>query len=160
MQPNLERMLALVDEVFATRNDTTQLQVNEEVIARLGRMHPSTLAERADTEGPYAWILLIPTTIDLMNRFLKCEITEQHLYELTPDHGPYEALYMCSALVLPEYRRKGLALQVTAQAIGSIMKDHPIKALFTWAFSKAGEKATEKIALIAHLPLYKLVRQD
>jgi predicted GNAT family acetyltransferase len=90
-----------------------------------------------------------------MNRFLDNKISEKELYELTPLNISYEALYLCSAMVLPEYRRKGIAEKLTFKAIESIRKDHPIKELFVWAFSKEGEALSEKIAALTGLPLRK-----
>lgn len=143
----------MADEVFASRTDPDQLNVNEEVISHLHQMHPATVSEFDDGNGPAAWILGFPTTTDLMNRFLDNKISEKELYELTPLNIPYEALYLCSAMVLPEYRRKGIVEKLTLKAIESIRKDQPIKALFVWAFSKEGEALAEKIAARTGLPL-------
>src|SRR5271157_1085844 len=100
---NLERMIQLADEIFAAKNDPDQLQVNPEVMERLHKIHPSTVSEYDDGNGPVAWVLLIPTTLYLMNRFLETEISEKELFNLTPLDTKYEALYLCSALVLEEH---------------------------------------------------------
>jgi GNAT superfamily N-acetyltransferase len=118
-------------------------------------MHPATLTERADQNGPIAWILLIPTTHELMQRFLSKEITEQQLFDLTPTTGLYTALYLCSALVLPEFRGKGIARQLTCDAIRSIKKDHPLEHLFFWAFSEEGDRLASVAANELQLPLHK-----
>lgn len=152
---NFERMIQLAEDVFATRNDPDQLDVNQDVIEHLHRMHPSTLSEHDDGNGPVAWVLLIPTTLDLMNHFLENEISEKVLFDLTPLDTKYEALYLCSAMVLDEFRRKGIAKQLTMDAIENIRKDHPIKALFVWAFSKEGELGSETVAHETGLPLFK-----
>jgi len=70
----------------------------------------------------------------------------------------YEAIYLCSALVLDEYRRKGITKQLALDAIEHIRKDHPLKAAFVWAFSPEGDLAAETIARLAKLPLYKRVK--
>ena len=67
----------------------------------------------------------------------------------------YEAIYLCSALLLEEFRGKGIAQGLAIKAIESIKKDHSIKALFCWAFSKEGEKLAEKVSGLIVLPLYK-----
>jgi ribosomal protein S18 acetylase RimI-like enzyme len=154
---NLERMIQLADEVFAVKNDPSQLSVDEEVMERLQKMHPSTVSEFVDGDGPVAWTLLIPTTNDLMNRFLESKITERELFELTPLDIKYEALYLCSALVLEEYRRKGIAKRLTLAAIENIRKDHPLKSLFVWPFSNEGDLGAEKIAALVALPLKKRI---
>lgn len=67
----------------------------------------------------------------------------------------YDSIYLCSALVLEEYRRKGIIRQMALKAIEEIQKDHPVKSLFIWAFTKEGEMAAEKIAQLTSLPLYR-----
>jgi GNAT superfamily N-acetyltransferase len=150
---NLQRMIKLAENVFATKSDPDQLDVDEGVIKRLQRIHPSTVMEKDDGNGPVAWVLVIPTTTDLMNQFLDNQISEKELFDLTPTHVSYEALYLCSALVLEEYRRKGIAKFLALQAIENIRMDHPIKTLFVWAFTDEGSLAAEAIANSASLPL-------
>ncbi|WP_348811867.1 GNAT family N-acetyltransferase [Flavobacterium maritimum] len=152
---NLERMIQLAEEVFSVKNDPNQLDVNPAVLERLKQIHPATLSEYDDGNGPVAWILLIPTTLELMNRFIENKISEKELFDLTPLNTKYEALYLCSALVLQEYRRKGIAKRLTMEAIDNIRKDHPIKALFVWTFSKEGDLGAAEIARLTSLPLYK-----
>jgi ribosomal protein S18 acetylase RimI-like enzyme len=155
---NFERMLQLADEVFAVKNDPDQLDVNEEVLDRLRRIHPATVSEYDDGNGPVAWILLFPTTLDLMQQFLDATISEKELFEKTPLDIKYDALYLCSALVLEEYRRKRIANRLTLKAIESIRKEHPLKALFVWTFSKEGDLGAEALARYTSLPLYKRIK--
>jgi GNAT superfamily N-acetyltransferase len=154
---NFERMIQLAEVVFDNKNDPNQLDVDPDVIKRLQIIHPASVSEFDDGNGPAAWILLIPTTTDLMNRFLENKISEKELFDLTPLNTKYEALYLCSALVLEEYRRKGIAKQLTLKAIENIRKDHPLKALFVWAFSKEGDNGSETISRLTQLPLYKRI---
>ena len=44
-----------------------------------------------------------------MREFLAGRISERKLLEMTGPGGTYDALYLCSALVLPEFRKQGLA---------------------------------------------------
>ncbi len=150
-------MIELVTETFDTRNDPEQLDVNEEVIEQLARLHPATLSEHVEGDGPVVWILIIPTTTEFMNRFLNYEISEGDILKLTPLHSTYDTVYLCSASTLAEFRRKGLAKKMTIDAINEIKKDHPIKALFVWHFSKEGEILAEKIAEELSLPLLKRI---
>ncbi len=152
---NYDRMIRLAEEVFAVKSDPSQLDVNLDIIERLKRMHSATISEHVDENGPVAWVLLIPTTLELMNLFLEKKISEKELYNLTPLNIKYEALYLCSALVLEEYRRKGITKRLVLAAIENIRKDHPLKSLFVWTFSKEGELASESIARLSGLPLQK-----
>lgn len=156
---NFERLIQLADEVFAVKSDPSQLDVNQEVLERLKKMHPATISEYNEGNGPVAWILLIPTTLDLMNRFLENEISEKELFDLTPMNTAYEAIYLCSALVLEEYRRKGITKQLALTAIENIRKKHPLKAAFVWAFSPEGDWTAETIARLAGLPLHKRMKR-
>jgi hypothetical protein len=152
---NYERMIQLSYEVFSSRTDAHQLNVNENVMEHLELIHPDTISEYDDGNGPVCWILCIPTTLDLMNKFINKEISERELYELTPLNTKYEAIYLCSALLLEEFRGKGIAQRLGVGAIENIKIDHPIKALFFWSFSKEGEKLAEKVSSLIGLPLYK-----
>jgi hypothetical protein len=152
---NFERMIQLSDEVFSSRTDPDQLNINEDVMEHLQRIHPDTISEYDDGNGPICWILCIPTTLRLMNQFINKEISERELYELTPLNTNYEAIYLCSALLLEEFRGKGIAQRLGIKAIENIKIDHSIKALFTWSFSIEGEKLAEKASGLIGLPLYK-----
>jgi hypothetical protein len=155
MTDKLERMLQLVGEFFDVKNDPEQLSVTEEVMEKLNKIHSSCMSEYNEGDGPVVWILLIPTTEAIMKRFLSKEISETQLLEETPLNAEYDAIYLCSASVLPEYRRKGLAKKVGYEAITNIMKDHKIKALFYWSFSPEGQALAEKASKELNLPLYK-----
>jgi hypothetical protein len=152
---NFERMIQLSDQVFSSRTDPDQLNVNEDVMEHLQLIHPSTISEYDNGKGPVCWVLCIPTTLDLMNRFMDQKISERELYELTPLHTKYEAIYLCSALLLEEFRGKGIATGLAVEAVETIRADHDIKALFMWAFSKEGEKLAQKLSGLMNLPLYK-----
>lgn len=152
---NYERLIKLADEVFAVKSDPSQLDVDQDVLMRLKKIHPATISEYNEGNGPCAWVLLIPTTLGLMNRFLANEISEKELYELTPLKAKYDTIYLCSALVLDEYRRKGITKQLALKAIEKMRKKHPLKTAFVWAFSPEGDKAAEMITRLSGLPLYK-----
>lgn len=157
MTENYRRLMQLADEVFNVKNDPDQLDVNQDVIAKLRKIHPATVSEYDEGNGPVAWLLVIPTIDDLMNRFLENKITERELFELTPLDTEYDALYLCSALVLEEYRRKGITKNLSLDAIKGIQNDHPIQSLFIWPFSKEGFKTAEAIARLTSLVLYRKI---
>jgi predicted GNAT family acetyltransferase len=152
---NYERLIQLSDEVFSSRTDPDQLNVNENVMEHLQLIHPDTLSEFDDGNGPVCWLLCIPTTLGLMTKFINKTISERELYELTPLNAQYEAIYLCSALLLEEFRGKGIAQNLASKAIENIRIDHPIEALFFWSFSKEGQRLAEKVSQLIGLPLYK-----
>ena len=77
-------MIQLAEDVFDARSDANQLSVDEEMIERLERIYPSNLSGFNDGKGPVVWILVIPTTTDIMNKFINKSITEQELLDLIP----------------------------------------------------------------------------
>jgi len=154
-EENLERMIKLAEEFFDVKNDPEQISVNEGVMEQLERLHPSTMNQRRDAKGPFAWVLVIPTTRKLMEEFVAGRLSEKELLARTPQGGSFEAVYLCSALVLPEHRGKGLATGMLVESIRAISKDHPIAALCSWAFSKEGDALSEKVARLTALPLFK-----
>lgn len=154
-ESNYERMIRLAESVFDTKADPDQLDVDEQVIERLLRIHTAAVSEYDDGNGPVVWILVWPTTSVLMQLFLKKEITEKELFYTTPIEADFDAIYLCSAMVLEEFRGKGIARKMTLEAVESIRKDHAVKSLFVWTFSKEGDGLAERIAQLTGLPLFK-----
>ncbi len=155
MSENLERMIRLADEFFQVKNDPSQIAVDSEVLERLRLIDPDSRAEMSNEKGPIAWILLIPTTREIMEKFISALISERELLDQTLPGITYDAVYLCSALVLPEYRRKGLAKTLAVEALRSIRTRHPVKCLFVWSFSREGDNLAEAIADACSLPLYR-----
>jgi GNAT superfamily N-acetyltransferase len=154
-QNNLERMIQLAGEFFQAHNDPDQISVDEEIMRRLKELHPATITQEEDENGPIAWILIIPTTDHIMKDFIAKAINENELLKLTSKNSAFTALYLCSALVLPECRGKGIARRLTVSAIKSIQLQHPIKSLFYWSFSPEGEHLALSVAKETGLPILK-----
>lgn len=152
MQKNLERMIRLADEFFDYKNDPEQIVVDELVMDKLHALDPASLTQEANEDGPIAWILVIPTTEAVMREFIEGRIGERQLLEKTLPGESYDAVYLCSALVLPEYRKKGVATRLTLRAIKEIMSRHSIRWLFYWAFSDEGKRLAESVGKGVGLP--------
>jgi hypothetical protein len=153
-QKNLQRMIRLAAEFFDAKNDPAQISIDDESMRKLRQIHPASLSEETDRDGPIAWVLVIPTTRELMEQFIAKTISERELLDRTSLHGPYDALYLCSALVLPEHRGMGFAKRQTMKAITAIRKEHPITSLFCWAFSVEGQNLAASVARESGLPLH------
>ncbi|HOV99240.1 MAG TPA: GNAT family N-acetyltransferase [Bacteroidota bacterium] len=152
---NEERLRQLAEDFFDVKNDPQQLQVNDEVLQKLRQIHPLCICEEHTNDGPIAWTLVMPTTHTLMTQFLNKEISENELFQLNPFPYPYDALYLCSALVLPEYQRQGIAKRMLINSVSGIRKDYPIQSLFLWPFSEGGDKLAESVARTCGLPLFR-----
>jgi hypothetical protein len=146
VKSNFERMLALIDETFATRNDPGQIQVSRTQMKKLQAIHPATLSEMSNENGPLIWVLLIPTVKNIMQEFLQNKISEAQLLKKTKPGQKYDCIYLCSATSLPEARAKGQTKALCVKAIQDICKDHPVDTLFAWPFTKEGGSLADKIA--------------
>lgn len=155
MPTNLERMIALAEDVFDVRNDPSQLAITPEVMDLLRRLHHATLREESTPDGPIAWMIVIPTSRDTMRRFLAGELDEPELLDCAVREVSCEAVYLCSALVLPEYRKKGIARRMVLDSIAEIGRDHRIRDLYVWPFSKEGDLLAVSISRACGLPLSK-----
>ena len=71
---------------------------------------------------------------------------------MTPIGASYDAIYLCSALVLEEFRRKGIAKQLALKAIEDIRKDYPVKALFVWTFTRKDISLLNLLPGLLHCP--------
>lgn len=147
--------MQLADDVFSYRTDPDQINVTDKERKKLEQIHPSTLSEYNEGDGPIAWILAIPTTAEVMNRFVNNTISERELLEQTNPGDKYTAIYLCSALVLEECRHKGIAKKLSLDAIAAMNKENTIQALYVWPFTDGGDKLSEAIAREAGLPLLK-----
>ncbi len=153
MQPNLIRLLELVDAVFETRNDPSQIGFSDEDMAKMGELHEACLQEASNTDGPIAWVSVIPTSNELMTLFVNEKITERELFDLTTVQTPQEAVYLCSAIVLPEFRHSGVAFNLSVSAIRAMQMDNNITHVFVWPFTNEGESLASKIAHACGIPL-------
>lgn len=153
MQNNFDRMVRLAEEFFSAKTDPDQLLVTPEVIGRLKALHPATMSERATADGPVTWVLVFPTTRELMKAFLRGDVGERELFASTAPGDNFECVYLCSALVLPEYRGKGYSFSATVESLDAIRRDHPVTSLFVWEFSDAGRRLAESVARTLFLPL-------
>jgi hypothetical protein len=81
-----------------------------------------------------------------MNLFVQGELTERQLFDATEETTPKQAVYLCSAIVLPEFRRSGIAFDLSINSIRNIQEDHKIEAAFVWPFTDEGEALAHKVA--------------
>ena len=65
-----------------------------------------------------------------------------------------DALYLCSAVVKPEFRRKGLALEGFTKIINKSSGDKR-RVLFYWDYTPKGKLLADKIAKKTNLELRK-----
>jgi|GEM_PF-145556 len=153
MTTNYQRLIQLAEQTFHASEDSEQISMTAADRAQLARLHPACIRERRVGDEPVAWMLLFPTSTALMERFLAGMIGERSLLHDTPAGAMYEAVYICSALVLEEFRARGIARELACEALREIRATQPIDALFIWPFSAAGEALARSVARETGLPL-------
>jgi hypothetical protein len=144
--PNLHKMLQLSEAVFNAKADARQIAFTPQDMQHLSSIHPLTLNEKSNEDGPICWVTIIPTSLDIMKQFLSGEIHEKELLNLTHSKTAFEAIYLCSALTLPEYRNQHITFKLALDSIQNIAKDAEIQYLFAWPFSKEGKSLCDKIS--------------
>lgn len=151
---NFLRMIQLAESIFDAKQDERQIAFTEEDMAHMQSLHPRVMNEAKNENGPFCWVSIIPTSQVNMNGFLEDKLNENQLLQNTTIQTPFESIYLCSALTLPEFRRKNIAFEITLSAISEIRTQHSIQSLFAWSFSEEGKRLCEKIAAAAELTCY------
>lgn len=149
-------MNAVAESIFGTQQDPDQIPITHESAEKLDTLTPDWWTYKLDENGePISWIILIPTTKELAKKFLAKEITERQLFEMTQPQEKYSAVYLCSAITVPEHRRKGLAMQLTKEGLDKIPKTDDC-LLFSDPFSTEGAAVLEKAkSLGVHIEIRK-----
>lgn len=94
---------------------------------------------------PIAWSLVLPTSKEIKDKFIKGEIDEKQLFEVSIKNPSFESLYLFVVIVLPEYRQKGLAKKLLNYQIKYFQDKYKITDFFAWIFSKDGEKLAKSL---------------
>ena len=143
----LKKMMTTAERFFGTLNDPEQMQITKDSFYKLQKLHPKTLIYRLENGEPVSWAIILPTQTELMDKFLRGEINEQKLLDMTKQQKTYEALYLCSAFTIPEFRRKGYIIEMMKEAINAIPHTDDVK-LFAWPYSEEGKLLVEKLVRI------------
>ena len=140
-----QKMDVIAEEIFGTQNDPSQISVTKESGDKLSAITPNWIEYELDERGdPIAWVVILPTTKELAEKFLNKEINERELLDLTKWQEKYSAIYLCAAITVPEHRRKGLALKLFKQAIAKISKTDNY-SLFAWPMGDGVEGLNQKL---------------
>jgi hypothetical protein len=94
---------------------------------------------------PIAWSLVLPTSKNIKDRFLKREINEKQLLGESIKNPSFESLYLFAAIVLPEYRMQGLAGNLMSYQIKYFQDKYKITDFFAWVFTIEGERLIKSL---------------
>jgi hypothetical protein len=150
---NYQRLLELADQLFNTKSDPEQLDVNEAVINTLHQISPVLVYEHQIDQEAVAWVTLIPSNEALTEAFINGGLTEKTYFEKSVELKQFDTIYLCSAIVLEEFRHQGIVSQQCKKAIELMRQNHPIKQLAAWPFTTEGLECANSIARQVGLPL-------
>jgi hypothetical protein len=140
-----QKMHKVAEDFFGTNDDPDQISITEESNRKLRSIDNDTIMYKVDRNGdPISWIIVIPTSREVMNKFLNKEITERELLEITVEEKSFEALYLCSAFTLPKYRKQGLAKELTLEAVKKFAPNVE-NELYSYPFSEEGKSALKSL---------------
>ena len=146
-----DEVMALAEEYFKTESDSEQAKVNNENKNWIHNNIPECIDVIKDKEKIIGFTLIFPCKQETMSLFLNEKINEDELLELIKkelNYKEFDSIYLCQALIIPEYRRKGLAMKGLIKSIEKIISFSKNKkpVLFYWPFSNEGKKLAEKIS--------------
>jgi hypothetical protein len=143
-EKSFNKVLEISEQFYGTANDPEQIPINQESRDKLQKLHSKALIFTIENSEPVSWTVIVPTSNKLAEKFLKGEISERDLLDMTEPAKQYEALYLCSAFTVPEYRKKGYAIKLLKEQINSIPHTaNPL--LFAWIYSQEGERLVDKL---------------
>lgn len=147
LDPVLEQKMDVIAEsIFSTESDPDQIPIGAGSGEKLDLLTSHWIKYQLDVQGnPIAWVVVVPTTRELALQFIGGDITEKELLELTTPQNAYSAIYLCAAITLPAYRRKGLASRLFKEAIESIPKTRDY-LLVAWPVRSGGVELSRKVA--------------
>lgn len=139
-EETFKKVLKISEDFFGTQSDPDQMPINQESADKLNSISSDTILYKFDDKGnPIAWSVVVPTTIEVMNKFLHKDISEKELLQRASKDKKFEALYLCAVFVLPEYRRKGLAKDLLIESVKKLSNQKELP-LYSWIYSEEGKK--------------------
>jgi len=147
------------EEYFETEEDPAQFQPTKENILWVRKNIPDCFNAIKYKGVLIGYSFIIPCSRKLMELFLLKKLTENRLFQevkKSADHRNFETIYMCGAVVKPEFRRRGLASAALIKSIRKITGTRRLKpTLFYWEYSRQGGKLASYVAKILGFRLKK-----
>lgn len=151
---DVQETSVLSERTFKTANDAAQMRVAEEK-TRWIFLHRPESDNVIKLDGKViGFTFIVLTNTRIMQDFLSGKISEEDIFTRSKrvTKRTFTTIYLCASVILPQYRRKGLALQGFVKQIRKVMgTKNPV--LFYWGYSKEGALLAEKVAKESGLPI-------
>ena len=140
----------LAEKYFKMEHDPDQIPASIENVRWINKHIPECVNVMKNYQEIIGFTFIIPATRKLMNEFISGKISENSMFEevkKSVNYRNFETIYLCSAFVKPEYRRKGLALEGFVKSIEILMEKRNIRPiLFYWEYTPEGGRMCKSIA--------------
>lgn len=139
----------LAEKYFGTRKDPEQMPTDEKASNWILHNIPECVNVIKNNGEIIGFSFIMPCNEELMKQFISKKLNESQLYKEIKKKITYKnftTIYLCSAFVKPDYRKKGLASKAVMKSIEKIMKNNKIPTLFFEAYSEDGRKTVEAMA--------------
>ncbi len=148
----LKKMNELAERFFGTNEDPDQIPIGNGSLEKLQKLSPAALTYKLEDSNPISWVVIVPTSSDLADKFLNGKITEKLLLDLSEPRKSCDALYLCAVFTVPEHRNKGYALEMLKRGIENIPHAEKVR-LFAWPYSPEGNFLIKKLEKELNLPI-------
>lgn len=139
-EEQLGKLIAFVEPFFETASDPTQIPATEEAYRKLLALDSHSVELRADSSGNVvSYAAVLPTSKELMEKFLGREVTEREMFDRTEAIHP-EALYLMAVAVDKNFKGKGDVFGMMKEIIQYFQGRNPDLELFVWEFSEEGKR--------------------
>lgn len=149
--------IPFAEKYFGAESDPAQLQPTLAKCKWILKNIPECITVIRDGPTLVGFIFTFPTSRESMRSFLSHRLSENELFNETQKkfgREPLSSFYLCSALILPKYRRRGIALGSVERSIRAWTKRTRTKPmLFVDPFSREGRKVSRVLASRMKLPL-------
>jgi len=150
---NLEKL----DKIYFKNNiDSNQWVSDFKTNNKIIKTFKYSLIIFKDEELIIGYSLVIPSNKKLMIDFLTNKINETQLIKSNLKNVNllnFQTLYLCAAIILPEYRNQGYAKKGVLKSINYYKKSNKNIVLFSWSYSKSGNQLLQAISNTVKLPL-------
>lgn len=134
-------------EEFEVESDFEQIQEEDVPYEKLIKNDCEEECILKDHDVVIGSTFVILTSIDIMNLFLQGKITERELLFESRKIKSYNSIYLCSSIIIQEYRRFGLIFEAGKILLKKIIEKNNFNpVIFGWTFSEAGSNLLKKTA--------------
>lgn len=158
-EEDLKRLRKMLEDYFHTEEDPEQMQIGKDTRSNwIKNKIPECARTIKWQDEVVGSTLVLPATLALMQDFISGRINEEQLAaQIETENIAYanmQAIYICSLFVTTEHRGQHLTAKAVSQSIQDIMPKDKKLCLFYWAYSPAGKKIAEKVAVELGLEIF------